>query len=122
MTRKFTQGKNADRFNQIIDDIADVKGRAVYDRRTAKTGHWIHRATVAADAGGGSTIACTLPNYIDSDGELESLTVECDISGGSALNEASPRLSIGSKLAIWNDSGTWRAIMMFQATEDCDEE
>ena len=117
--RKFTQGRNASRFNDVIDAVAENRSRTVPDRRTAKTGHWIHRATCVEDAGSDNEITCTLPNYIESNGSLTQLTVVCDISGGTALNEAVPRLSTDDYLNIWNNAGTWRAVMTFQATEDC---
>ena len=113
MTKKFTQGKNANRLNQIIDDVSALKTEPKNRKLAAKSGHWIYRATCTAAAGSGDTITCSLPNYADD------ITVTCDIVGGSALNSAIPRLAVGSVIHVFNNAGTWRAIMTFQASEDC---
>ena len=114
MTEKFKSGRSARRLNQIIDDVSIEKTKPTYPDHRAKSGHWIYRATCTDAAGSGSTIACSLPNFVDD------ITVTCDIVGGSALNAAIPRLAIGSVIMVWNNAGTWRSIMTFQATEDCE--
>lgn len=196
--RKFTQGKNAGRFNQIIHDLSVEKTRRQrnaysgnfgvvrcflltdtsaepmkatgvkwdedsadwianglsYDAEGAAVGvdiypnpnftnsdyqddmyifarnfggRWIsidpavgggglRKAYASAAAGAGATISC----YLDTDATGELVTVNCPICGGSALNTAIPRLADGSLIMVWNDAGTWRSVMTFQATEDCE--
>jgi hypothetical protein len=86
------------------------------DSPPMRTQNLIRKAYAKTDAGGGSTITC----YLDTDGTGQEITVYCEICGGSALNEAIPRLEDGDRIAVWNDAGTWRSIMTFQATEDCE--
>jgi hypothetical protein len=76
----------------------------------------IRKAYAKADAGSGATITC----YLDTDSTGVEITVNCEICGGSALNSAIPRLENGDMITVWNDAGTWRSVMTFQATEDCE--
>ena len=81
------------------------------------TGPLIRKAYCKVDAGSGSSIVC----YLDTDATGAEITVHCPIAGGTALNEAFPRLLNGTLVTVWYDNGTWRAIMTFQdADEDCE--
>ncbi|KKN11662.1 hypothetical protein LCGC14_1024140 [marine sediment metagenome] len=60
---------------------------------------------------GGSEIASGLGSGID---------VYCNISGGSALNAAIPRLSNNDQIMVTNIQGKWWCTTVFQTTEDCD--
>lgn len=75
-----------------------------------------HRKAYAkAAAGAGNTIVC----YLDTDETGDEITVTISIVAGSNLNSALPRLENGTLLTVWNDAGTWRSIMTFQASGDC---
>tara|TARA_Y100000310_G_scaffold262600_1_gene272311 strand:- start:1237 stop:1593 length:357 start_codon:yes stop_codon:yes gene_type:complete len=74
----------------------------------------LQKAYAAAAAGGTNKIACTL-NTTDG----AAITVSCNIFGGSALNNAIPRIASGNLLTVWNDSGTWRAIDNFMDVGNC---
>ncbi len=45
--------------------------------------------------------------------------VYCEISGGTALNEAIPRIADDDYLFVTNISGTWYCTTVFQTSEDC---
>lgn len=67
-----------------------------------------------------SSILC----YLDTDSAGGTVpgpqvTVQCEIAGGSTLNNAITRLEDGTRLTVWNDNGTWRPFYPFQATSDC---
>ncbi len=79
------------------------------------TGTPIRKAYAQAAAGAGSTIAC----FLDTDTTGDSITVTCEIVGGSALNAALPRLADGTMVSVWDDAGIWRSIMTFQASGPC---
>jgi hypothetical protein len=70
-------------------------------------------ASTAAPASG--TIAC----YLDTDGVGDTVNVVCEVAGGTNLNAALPRLADGTMISVWNDNGTWRSVMTFQASGDC---
>ena len=83
------------------------------------------RAACTADAGAGSTIAATL---YKSDGTTgAAITVHCNISNGSALNAATPRLEDGDDIFVtlsnFDNAGTPESrhycVSNFQTTEDC---
>lgn len=80
------------------------------------------RARCTEDAGGDNTINATLFN---SDGTTgDTITVHCNISNGTALDEAVPRLEIGDDIFVTksNISTTdfrWYCVSNFQASEDC---
>lgn len=75
----------------------------------------IRSAFCKTDAGSNSTIVC----YLDTDTTGDEITVNCVICGGTALNEAFPRLADGTRLFVFNDDDTWRALQIFQASETC---
>ncbi|RKX63606.1 MAG: hypothetical protein DRP42_07430, partial [Tenericutes bacterium] len=65
----------------------------------------LYRAACTADAGSGSTIAATLFNTDGTTGTA--ITVTCNISNGTALNEATPKLESGDPIYVksifWDD-------------------
>ena len=93
--------------NQLLPRIPGVSGSG--------TGSTIRKAYCTAAAGSGATIAAEL----DSIDSADDITVNCSIVGGTALNSAIPRLEDEDLIHVWNDDGTWRAIMTFQATAEC---
>lgn len=50
---------------------------------------------------------------------IPEITVTCEISRGSALNAAAPRLVDGDLIYVIKDGDTWRTIWPFIATENC---
>jgi hypothetical protein len=82
----------------------------------AKAGAGVHNAFMKADATAGLTDDCWLD--VDDPGS-DTIEVNFPIAGGSDLNEALPRLADGDLVSVWDDGGTWRAIMTFQGSEDC---
>ena len=190
MTKKFTHGRNAARFNSIIDDVSMLKTQPKTNGKVQDFGvvrcflltdtsaepmvatgvmwnetdaTWDQNGLGAAvevypnpnftntdyqdsqyifarnfggrwvsidPAVGGSGLRkaycteaapadATIAAELDSDGSGDAITVTCPIVGGSALNAAIPRLANNSLFMVWNDGGTWRSCMTFQATEDC---
>ena len=91
----------------------------------------IRKAKCTADAGAGLTITADLFDY--NTGELQTtgnevgVIINCRISGGSNLNEATPRIEeddviFVSKNNSWNGTETealWDCVTVFQGTEDC---
>lgn len=75
----------------------------------------LRNAFAVSDAGSGATISC----YLDTDNSGNTVTVNCEIVGGTALNSAIPRLEDGDRLTVWLDGDTWRCTTIFQATTDC---
>lgn len=75
----------------------------------------LRKAFAAAAAGASGTIAC----YLDTDGEGDTVNVVCEVAGGTNLNAALPRLADGDMITVWDDAGTWRSMMTFQASADC---
>jgi hypothetical protein len=74
----------------------------------------------AENAGTGNTIQANLSTNLEGD----SLTVTCEICGGSNLNSAIPRITAGKRFyAQWDttlQTPGYRSIMTFQHTEDCE--
>ena len=68
-----------------------------------------------ADAMTDTTVDC----FLDVDTTGEKVSVNCVICGGSALNTAYPRLADGTLFHVYNDAGTWRSLVLFQASETC---
>ncbi len=60
-------------------------------------------------AGGGTTIQC----YLDSNFSATTITVNCFISGGSALNAAIPRLVAGDQIIVTKIGATWYCTTVF---------
>jgi hypothetical protein len=81
------------------------------------------RAICIGDAGSGTTISCDLIDPRTGSpysGVLgASVTVNCEISGGTALNAAIPRLSEDDYIFVTNVEGKWYCTTVFQATENC---
>jgi len=75
----------------------------------------IRKAYCKNDAGSGNTIAC----YLDTDGTGKEITVLCNISRGSDLNAAAPRLKDGDPMWVVNNNGTWESLVLFYATINC---
>lgn len=89
------------------------------------------RAKVTADAGAGATITANLfhatTGVEQTTGDEAGITVYCNISGGTKLNEASRLLANGDVISvytsIYNNGGTpearWYAHEGFDVTEEC---
>lgn len=77
----------------------------------------LHKAYAKAAAPASGTITC----YLDSDSHDagDEISVVCEVAGGTNLNVALPRLADGTMIAVWDDGGTWRSVMTFQASGDC---
>jgi len=73
----------------------------------------LRKAYCKNDAGTGSTIAC----YLDTDETGPEITVNCNISGGSNLNEAIRRLKDGNRLLVCQIDGTWYSAEGFQVID-----
>ena len=117
---------NTDKLRRIADsgNSNDVFKRISHPA-LATGGNSTIRAACTADAGAGSTIAATL---YASDGTTGSaITVHCNISNGSALNAATPRLEDGDDIFVtlsnFDNAGTpeprYYCVSNFQATEIC---
>jgi len=85
----------------------------------------VRRASCTSDAGSGSTIAATLYNTDGTTGDA--ITVYCNISNGTALNSAIPRLEDGDDIFVtqsyFDNAGTaelrWYCVTNFNVSEDC---
>lgn len=75
----------------------------------------IRKAYAAAAAGASGSIDC----YLDTDGAGDTVSVSCEVAGGTNLNAALPRLADGTMITVWKDGDTWRSVMTFQASGDC---
>ena len=120
---------------QIKRNTADINsiqgnGRRVFRRRRGKArlvadSSEVIRASCIEDAGSDATINVKLFNLDGTVGDTES--VFCNISNGSALNEASPLLEIGDviyvKLINIDNSGTpvprFECVSNFMTFEEC---
>ena len=83
----------------------------------------VRRAVCTADAGSGSTIAANLKSLVDGTTNT-AITVNCNISNGSALDEAVPRLEDGDTIMVARSktgasSYSWYCLSNFQTSEDC---
>jgi len=111
----------------------DDASKPIFERvsRTAilpnlESGNSVRRAVTKENAPSDNTIIC---NLYDSNGEITTgvdgvdynIPIECHISGGSALNEAVPRLVLGDILFVSNfvGIGGWQCVSNFQGSEDC---
>jgi hypothetical protein len=96
--------------NQLLPKIPKVSGGTQTDIR------W-------AFCNGGASATAIQSCYIDIDHQGTPINVTCTICGGTALNSAFPRLEDTTRLAIVSDDSVspaiWRALQIFQATEDC---
>lgn len=69
------------------------------------------------DAGAAATIDC----YLDTDATGTEITVTCLVAqGGANLNAVLPRLADGDPIMVSRVGGTWKSIMTFMPSEDCD--
>ncbi len=57
--------------------------------------------------------------YLNVDSTGPEITVNCDIAGGSNLNEAAPRLLDGTPITVYQVGSNWYCTTLFQATEVC---
>jgi hypothetical protein len=112
----------SDRFNPVFQRISDA---AQSSREGANSPGLISRATCTENAPGDNTIAA---NLINADGtEGDAVSVFCNISNGSALDEAVPRLEDNDEIfvtqSVFDNAGTpvfrWYCVTNFQASEDC---
>ena len=112
------------RINQInrisvtgADVLPDATGWHLRVRGGGGNGTEVRRAYTQAAAGAGSTISCRLDNATTG----ESITVTCEIIGGTALNAAAPRLQSGDLLHVVydEDNALWRSLFPFQTTSNC---
>jgi hypothetical protein len=78
-------------------------------------GTGIHKAFCKTNAGAATTIVC----FLDVDTTGDEITVNCTISGGGHLDDASPHLTDGLEIPVWNDSGTWKCLWGFQNWGTC---
>lgn len=89
------------------------------------------RAICTEDAGANSVITANLfdSSGVELDGSGEEITVYCNISNGSALNEAVPRLELGDTIFVVQSAYDisegeviyrWYCVSNFQASEECD--
>ena len=114
--------------NDIIDEVNHLSRRNpdVEMHRTLRqvpyrkggSGTGCVRGVVFEAPDGTNEIDCNVFPTYDPDGVT--VTVVCSISGGTALNAASPRLEVDDIITVWKDGDTWRSTMTFQATEDCE--
>jgi len=85
----------------------------------------VRRAVTKENAPSDNTIICNLYNSdgveitTGTDGVDYNIPVTCNISGGSALNEAVPRLESGDSLFVAKVAGVSYCVSNFQASEDC---
>ena len=120
--------KQVRRNTQGIEDIND-RGNRIFRRvskraLTSSVGD-IKRAACSGNAGGTATIQATLYNPDGTDGD--EVTVYCNISNGTALNTAVPRLEINDDIFVtqstFNNAGTpevrWYCVTNFNFTENC---
>ncbi len=82
----------------------------------AGNGSAVRSAFCQEDATANTQITC----FLDTDATGEEVEVYCSICGGSALNEAIPRLTDGERIAVYRDGDYWWCCTTFQATEDCE--
>ena len=136
MLDDFTTGNRdtVDRLNELVEVARQVKNMTGDDtikvrhtasginismdrqkRGSSSGGSVIRKAYAKAAAGASGSITC----YLDTDGTGEEVSVSCEVAGGTNLNAAVPRLADGDMIHVYNDAGTWRSIMTFQASEDC---
>jgi hypothetical protein len=87
------------------------RGRAV----RAGGGGGVRKAFAKTAAPASWTITC----FLDEDTTGTEIDVVCEVADNAALNSAVPRLSDGTMITVWNDAGTWRSVMTFQASGAC---
>lgn len=83
------------------------------------------RATCTQDAPSGNTITANI--FLPDGTEGTAVTVHCNISNGTDLNGAIPRLEDNDEIfitqSVFDNTGTpvfrWYCVSNFQATEDC---
>jgi hypothetical protein len=106
-------------------NLGQARQRLSRKRDNDVGGQTVRRASCTADAGAGSTIAATL---YKSDGTTgDAITVYCNISNGTALNSAVPRLEIGDNIFVtkstYDNSGTpevrWYCVTNFNLSNNC---
>jgi hypothetical protein len=78
-------------------------------------GTGIRRAFCKTDAGAATTILA----YLDTDTTGTEVTVHCTIAGGGYLNAATPALTDGLEIPVWDDNGTWKCLWGFQHWGAC---
>ncbi len=110
--------RDAARLEEMLrwfDSNVDIR----YQRRRRHGGQGGTRnrkAYAKAAAPASATITC----YKDTDITGDEISVVCEVVGGTGfLNGALPRIATGTMITVWNDRGTWRSVMTFQASGDC---
>ena len=107
-----------------INQVADRFSRAGEKERlsspqivqsTKSTRHGAVRAAFCKTAAGSGT---TIQAYLDTDTTGKEITVQCAIAGGTDLNAALPRLTVGLEIPVWKIGGVWKT-QTFQASTDC---
>lgn len=106
------------RFDDLQGDVYEIIEEWIHnennltDARTfiRVTSPQIHKAFCKTDAGAGSTIVC----YLDTDATGKEITVNCSISGGSALNTSIRALENGDLLEVVKHGSSWYALEGFQ--------
>lgn len=106
-------------------NLAKARERIAKKGGSEDSANPVIRAACTSPAGLGSTIAATLFNTDGTTGDA--ITVYCNISNGTALNAATPRLEIGDQIFVtesnFDNSGTpvarYYCVSNFMATEEC---
>ena len=118
--REIDDSGNSNAVFRRVSNTALTTGGAGSD-----SGNFVIRASCTSDAGSGATIAATL---YKSDGTTgDAITVFCNISDGTDLNAALPRLEDGDDifvtLSTFDNLGTpetrFYCVSNFQGSEDC---
>lgn len=100
---------------QKVDDEKNVRWVGVPFRQANADRPRI--AYCKEDAPADNTIDC----YLDTDATGTEITVTCFIAqGGSALNNAAPRLKDGDGIMVSKIGGTWYCLTTFDVDEECD--
>ena len=126
---EFIKVKRSGAGTTINMDLAKVRQRVAKNGGTGSGGSSVYGKTVRAectqDAQGTAIITATL---YESDGTVgDAISVYCNISNGTALNAAVPRLEdedvIFVTKSIYDNAGTptsrWYCVSNFQTSEDC---
>ncbi len=122
--------KNANNIKEIAGKDDRIFRRIIHPAKNLPLGI-SRRAKVTQNAPAGSTITANLYNIATgveaTGGDEFGITVFCNISNGTALNEAGPLLIIGNDItvyeSVWTDGETtetrWYCSTNFDTDEEC---
>jgi hypothetical protein len=82
---------------------------------TTIQGEQARLAYCKTDAGAGTTLVC----YLDTDATGDEETVNFNISNGSALNAATPRLNDGDRIVVVKIGSSWYCTGLFNNVGAC---